>query len=454
MRTRNPIKVIVTAMSICALVPASALAFVHRRPHLSRHCAIGLSVAPREIVAGEPAIVFGRLRCVDSSRAAGQEVKLFHHLYGAPGFSYVQSATTDANGFYEFAGVDGTIDSNRSWYVRSQGAASGAKRIRVAAQVTLSGPAEGQLQTGFPNRVTFTGTVSPADAGARVILQRQSSTSGNRWHHIDSGVVDAAGNFTIVHTFIVPGDANIRVLVRSQGRNIASSSNLLAYSISQAQNPAMTILASADPIDFGQAVTISGKFANGAGLPVTLLARTVRQRGFAALAQVTTGPEGEYSFPAQSPMNSTFYRVVSSCRSAPHRRHCGGRASTVLYEGVRDVLSAQLSAESVQAGQSVTFSGTVSPDHTGHVVYLERQNASGSGFHPIQIAYVGAGSSYSIVHQMYVPGTKVLRVYIPGGPENQGVASPPFTVQVIAGPASALTPEAPGNSTEPAEGQF
>ena len=39
------------------------------------------------------------------------------------------------------------------------------------------------------------------------------------------------------HTFVVPGDANIRVLVRSQRRNAPSPSNVLTYEISQAQNP-------------------------------------------------------------------------------------------------------------------------------------------------------------------------------------------------------------------------
>ena len=42
---------------------------------------------------------------------------------------------------------------------------------------------------------------------------------------------------------------------------------------------------------------------------------------------------------------------------------------------------------------------------------------------------------------------------IPGGPENLGAASAPFTIQVTPAPAAALKPEAPGNSTVPKEGQ-
>jgi hypothetical protein len=421
-------------------------------------------------VAGEPIAIFGQLRCANPANAVGREVKLFHHLIGVGGFSFVQSVTTDAHGFYVISPADGVVETNRSFYVRSMRARSATKRIRVAAQVTLSGPPEGQLLTGSANRVTFTGTVAPADAGAHVILQRQNAATGGDWRRIDRGVVDATGNFTIVHTFVVPGDANIRVLVRSQRRNVPSVSNVLAYSISQAQNPALTIQASADPIAFGESVTISGKVSLRPNQPVTLLARTRHQHGFAPVAQVQANTAGEYSFPPQSPVNSTFYRVqtaqchlsppqarpcVQSVDCRPRTARCKSRqvSSAVLFEGVKDVLTTQVSATIVQAGQTVTFSGTVAPDHTGHVIYLERQNPHGSGFHVIQVAFVGAGSAYSIVHRLYDPGVKMLRVFIPGGPENQGAASPPFTIIVTPAPASILTPELPGNSIFPPEGQ-
>ncbi len=68
------------------------------------------------------------------------------------------------------------------------------------------------------------------------------------------------------------------------------------------------------------------------------------------------------------------------------------------------------------------------------------------------MATISADSTYSIAHQVYDTGTKVFRVYIPGGPENEGAASQPFTIQVTPAPAATLTPEAPGNSTAPAEG--
>lgn len=469
MRSRTTIPAILAVISLLAIAPASASAHKHSSP--SGRCGISLQ-APARIVAGEEVLIFGRLRCVNPANAGHQEVKLFHHLWGSPGFTHVQSVRTDAAGFYAISRADGVVETNRDWYVRARGARSATKRIHVSAQVTLNGPPEGQLSTGFPNRVTFTGTVSPADIGARVILQRQNSLTGNEWHRIDAGNVEPgispnSGVFTIVHTFVVPGDANIRVLVRSQRRNVPSESNVLAYSISQAQNPALTIQSSADPIASGEAVTISGKVTAGGEQSVTLFARTVHQPGFEPVVQVKTNAAGEYAFPAQTLLNSTFYRVragggAGCCpagafclRSAPicPANIARSVSSAVLYEGVKDLLTASLSSTTVQAGQTVTFSGTVSPDHTGHVIYLERQNAHVPGFHVIQVWFIGPGSAYAIPHRFYEPGTKVVRVYIPGGPENQGAASAPFSIAVNPAPASTLTPEAPGNSTLPAQGE-
>src|SRR4029077_6640662 len=277
MRLRKLVPIVVAAIALLALAPAGAWA--HKHPSPTGRCRININT-PRQIAAGEAVVAFGRLVCVRRANAAGQTVKLFEHPFGSSGYTLVQSASTDAHGFYELTQPDVTV--NGSFYVRSHGAQSGRRRVRVEAQVTLNGPPEGTLLlSGRPNKVMFRGTFNPADAGARVILQRQNALTGNEWHRIDSGVVGPEGGFTIVHTFIVPGDANIRVLVRSQRRNVPSLSTVLTYEISQAQNPALTIDASADPIFYGQSVTISGVAAGVASGPVTLLAHTARQHGFA-----------------------------------------------------------------------------------------------------------------------------------------------------------------------------
>jgi hypothetical protein len=410
------------------------------RPRVPGDCQVSIDVAPPLLTAGDPVVIFGQLTCGGGASAAGQAVALFQHLPSGRGYSQVQSVTTDANGFYEFPPIDG-VDTESAWYVRSDGARSRAEQARVAAVVTLDGPAEGsQLLTGSANAVTFTGAVSQADAGYSVRLERQDSAAGGVWDPLGpAGQVGAEGGFTITHAFLHPGPATIRAVVTNRAagnpHNSPSASNVLDYEISQAQGPSVTIQASADPIEAGQAVTISG--TGPAHRRVTLRAATAHGR-LATIATTTTDAGGKYAFPAQAPSASTFYRV-----------RVGNTSSAELLVGVKDVLSANVSATTVQAGQPLTFSGTVTPEHSGHTIYLERENASGAGFHVVEVATVGSGSSYSIAHSVYDAGTSVYRVTIPGGPENEGASSAPFTIEVTPAPPAALIAEGLGNSSQP-----
>ena len=72
-------------------------------------------------------------------------------------------------------------------------------------------PAGGRKRKHPP--VTFAGEVSPLDAGAIVVLQRESATANEEWRAIGRGHGRRAGKYSIAHTFGVPGDANIRVVV-------------------------------------------------------------------------------------------------------------------------------------------------------------------------------------------------------------------------------------------------
>lgn len=443
-----PVAAGLMSTALVAVLGVPSAAFADRHAHhpvkhpFHRFCSITMHVAPRHTTAGEPIVIFGRLRCSGGGES-GQQVQLFHRLSSQQGFSQVQSVSTGTGGYYEFSRADGVVETNRSFFVVADGARSKVQQVKVSAQVTLSGPAEGsQLLTGKENAVTFTGTVQPTDVGALVVLQRQDAENGQSWHRIGAATVSAGGTYSLPHVFIVPGDANVRVLVRSEGRNVASSSNVIAYEISQAQNSALTIEASADPIVVGQSVGIKGKLAGAAaGTPVQLLAHTRRGGRFMAVAEAHTNASGEYAFPVQSPLHSTFYKVKGA-----------SQRSAVLYEGVHDLLSAEASATSVQQGQPLQISGSVSPQHAGHVIYLEAQNASGQ-FHVVAIGFVGQSSTYALQHRFYVVGTRTLRVYIPGGPENEGAASQTVTVQVTPAPVPSLAPEPAGNTSEPPEGQ-
>jgi hypothetical protein len=429
MRIRHLSGVAVAAVcAVTALAPGSASAARTAARHR-----VTINVAPRTITAGDPVVIFGRLVGLNHS---GQAVHLFHHVPGVPGFQPAGNTTTDAVGAYEFSPADTPVDTNRTWFVTSGGAFSRPVRERVRAQVTLTGPTDTNLLTGPGHPYTFTGTVSPATVGARVVLERQNAATGSDdWHSIDGrhpAVVAADGTFTITHVFVAPGDANIRVLVRADTRNIASPSSPLNYQISQTQVAGFTILSSADPITVGSPVTITG--VGPAGQSLTLFARTDQQHA-AAVATTTSDASGNYSFAPQSPTNSTFYQVRLSNPSAAAS---GPKHSAILFEGVKDALTASASPTTVMAGGVVTFYGTVNPPHPGHVIYLQRQNTHSGDFHTVQVGRVNPDGTYSIARQLFDPGVRNYRVYIPGGPENQGAGSQVIAITVTPAPASSL----------------
>jgi hypothetical protein len=376
---------------------------------------ITINAQPNPIVSGDPVVIFGQLT---APKASGALIKLFHRVAGAPLFTLVSTTHASSTGTYEFSRADGVVTTNRSWYVRANGVASKVVNERVQALVTLNGPADGStLLTGPAHPYTFFGAVSPSQAGARVELQRQESSGGNGWHTIQTTHVGGGGTYSLVHHFSVPGDASVRTLIAADAKNAASASSPFDYQIEQAENPALTITAATNPLPVGSTETISGTLQAGAGQLITLLAST-DNTGYVQVATATSDASGNYSF-TEAPINNTFYKVQG-----------GGRSSAVLFVGVKDGLTGTVSATSVTAGATVTFSGSVTPNKTGHVIYLQRRNASGTGFHTIVVATVGANSTYSISRTLYDVGTKVLRVLIPGGPDNQGAATAPVTVTV------------------------
>jgi hypothetical protein len=432
------------------LAPGASVASAHRHSsgsrHATKHCRVTLSVAPRVITAGESTLAFGRLACAGASAGeeASQAVALYAGSPSASGYAAVGATTTDAQGFYQLSVA--ALSTNTRFYVAAGPARSRYRDVKVSAQVSLSGPPEGVVpsyrRAGRRRLVTFTGSVSPSDTGALVVLQRQSAVRGTGWRRIGVGVVSSDGSFSIGHRFRAAGPASIRVVVHSSARNLPSASNVLSYEIAQAENPRLTIDSSADPISYGQSVTIDGTLAGEPSTPVKLMARVPRQRGYAPVAQVMTDASGDYAFPAQTPLASTFYRVLGA-----------GRSSTPLYEGVKYVLTAALADATVQAGAPLSISGTVTPDLSGHPIFLERENAAGTHFHQIRPGGAVTGPAYSLAHVFYNAGTYVVRVRIPGDPLHGATVSQPFTVQVTPAPASALTPEAPGSSKLPGEGQ-
>lgn len=292
--------------------------------------------------------------------------------------------------------------------------------VRIAATVTLDQPS-GDLTTATP--IAFTGTVSPANAGHRILLQRQAGLLGDRWVPIDGGFVRADGRYTIVHRFRVPGDRTLRVLLQPNRRTLRSPSTPISITVQQLQAAGFTIGSSAQPIDFGGSVTISGTLTGGASTSVTLFARDEWRGRLHAIASGTTDASGVYSF-VQSPARNTVYQVRVT--TDPHTR------TARLFQGVRDVVSITASTNTATVGDVVTFSGTVQPSESGHVILLLRLDAG--VWRTIAVARVGDGSAYAIPYTLAAVGSAQYRTLVPGGPINQrGVSS---AVQVTANPSA------------------
>jgi len=425
------------AAVLLAMAPSTLAA--HRHHHAAKSlkrpsaagCRVSLFAEPHVVTSGETVQLFGLLRC-PTETVTGQTVTVFERTAGMPSATAVGSATTGAGGFY--ATVSPAITQNSKFFVRVAGARSGTRAVKVAPQVTVIGPAPdgAQLRTGRRNRVAFQGSVTPADGGAELWLQRENATSSEDWHTIGRGIVRGDGTYLIVHTFVIPGDANVRVIVRPHGKfTLRGVSNTLSYEISQAQNPRLTINSSSDPTAYGSPVTISGVLANGANQKVTLLGHPKAVSPFAKVDETTTDGSGAYKFTIASATANTAYRVTG-----------GAVKSAILFQGVKYVLTAGASASTVQAGQPLTFSGTVAPVHTGKVVYLERQNAFGTGWHVVGVTTVTGGGTYSITRFVFGAGKQSYRIKVPGDPVNMAASSGPFAIEVTPAPPGLLRPRA------------
>jgi hypothetical protein len=342
--------------------PSRQSAREERRAGRHGHCHVAIDLTPSRLTAGESATVVGSVTCSLSADASEQTVTVYQRASATQGFVVAGTTTTAASG--AFGLTTEAVDANSVFYASTQNARSKRTTVRVTPLVTISGPPE-DTQLAAASRsdassragdtLTFTGTVSPDDAGARVVLERENAIVSENWHRIGLGEVGADGTYSISHTFARVGSATVRVVVRGNGL-LAVASEPLTYEVAPRQTPRLTI------------------------------------------------------------------------------------------EAVKPLLTAQVSATSVQAGQRLTFSGTLTPAHAGQPVYLQRQNVSGIGFHVVDVGTLTAGGSYSLEHTVSGGGTQVFRIKVAGGVEGQTVTSEPFKIQVTPAAADPLEPEAPAGS--------
>lgn len=434
--------VLASALSAIAAVsaPATANAVPIRVPVLTIHA------SPQSIVAGNSVLIYGQLRGV---RRAHRTVVLYQRVNPSTSYAFVASTTTDPLGYYEFARPVNSVLTNRTWRVRAAGIYSRGVREFVAAAVSLASTA---TNTTTNHAVVFYGHVDPVGfhTGETVALQVQEGSSGDDWRTIKTGLLDASSNYAITYRFVVPGERDLRVLFRGDEFNVGAPSDTLTVTVQQAENPTFTISSTAPVITAGQSADITGNLYLPAatasptlvpdpGVTVTLWSHQSGQP-FAPVSHTNTASNGSYSFTV-APQSNTVYKVTTTFPPPPIR------STAVLYEGVRDFVTLAPSTSAPTVGQRVTFTGTVTPDRAGHVIYLQLLGTDGD-FHLFRIGVINSASAYQFAWTPGSPGTYVFRTVVPGDSSNVTGDSPQVTVTVGLPPVTAL-PTSPPASTLP-----
>jgi hypothetical protein len=422
------LRITVLACALCALASAAAPSLAGAAPVHNR----GLSIhaVPQHIIAGEAVLIFGQLKGPDH---ANQVVTLFHRINPNPGFTVIGTTRTNANGQYEFTRQEGIVDTNREWFTRGPGAThSRTVHERVDALVSLAASSPSGL-TRHP--IVFSGHVTPDHSGGVVALQQQKGSSDD-WTTIKTARIGPGSNYTISHAWRVPGAYDVRVKFRGDARNTPAVSDIASVVIEQTEVPGFTITSSDPIVQNGQAVTISGVLdspGTTTGEPntsVSLFEKVPQSNApYRELTTTTTGADGSYSFANLASSTNELYLVRTTF--AP-RRH-----TAVLFEGVQDVVTMSSSSATSTVDGQVVFTGSVSPDKTGHAIYLQKLGKDGD-WHTVEVRFVNGASTFQFGWTFGTAGSKEFRARITGGPGNVGGASAPVTVVVSLPPLTTL----------------
>jgi hypothetical protein len=443
MRTIRLVPLMTVAMAALVAVPASASARRQgqHRALATRACHIRLETPKAPLPGPEAVTVAGKVVCAGAAEPGAKQVTVYERTAPQGAFTALSPVTSAAT-TGAFAVTTPVLQTNTTFYALAEGAKSVQRTIRVAAQVTPEPPTpaeNAQLITGdggrltTPKRVEFAGSVKPFVPHERIVLQRESSTGNEEWKAIQFGEVDAAGKYVFSHRFLVPGEANIRVVVHPGKLNAPAASTPSSYEISQVQNPDLTLEAEADPLTFGQSVKLKGAIKEAKGpTPVSLLESTA---GHLVPVATTTTSTGSFEFD-RTPSRNAIYKVKA-----------GNASSALLFLGVRHQLTFTPPTSGATAGQALEFAGSVLP--AGRV-YLERQNTGELGWHVID-STIASASSFSLSYAFRAPGEVTLRIKVPGGEGHQAIASAPFKLNVA--PAATPALHEPANVHLPPEGQ-
>ncbi len=138
-------------------------------------------------------------------------------------------------------------------------------------------------------------------------------------------------------------------------------------------NPNLSIGAQPDTVLWGRAITITGRLrgSDNAGKTIELQQNPHPFSGaFKPASTTTTDAQGDYSFAGIRPLSHTLYRVKADLNP--------DETSEQVTVRVRMRINRRVDDRTPNRGDTVTFSGRVTPEHDGAAVLLQRRRASGS----------------------------------------------------------------------------
>lgn len=266
--------------------------------------------------------------------------------------------------------------------------------------------------------------MTPDHSGQFVRLQI-SADNGSSWRTIKEARLGSGSNYTIQEAFRSAGERDIRVLLPADVRNTQGVSDPVSAEIQQTQKTGFSIQSSDQVIPTGSSATISGVVDQpGTGNPdprasVSLYAHAPQAGAYRLAYTTTTDAMGNYSFTV-SPANNEWY--------AAKLTYTPSVTSAQLFQGVQDAVS-MTGPSTATVDQHVEFTGSVTPDKSGHMIYLQKLGAD-NVWHTVEIRQVNAGSTFTFGWTFGAAGTREFRARITGGPANVGGVSTPVAVNV------------------------
>ncbi|PWU52823.1 hypothetical protein DLJ46_02285 [Micromonospora globispora] len=373
-------------------------------------------------IAAKPTVTFAR--DVDPASVTSSTVRLVNGKTGAAAV-----ADVSVSGNTVTVSATAALQDNTPYRITvsglkdSSGAAQTEKFSTTFRTVDLAPPAVGNLMAvGAFQAATLTWTLPAITDLDQVIVRSAAGTTAPS--SATSGTAVYAGTGTsVTATGLVAGTTyTFRVWVRDRSGLYSAGPTV------QLLGTGATITSNVTALTYGGTVTITGALTRkdtGAGLagqPVQLYGKYKGTSSYTLIATVTSGTNGALTYshkPAKGVSYEWLYRGSTAYT---------GSVSSLRTVTVATLVTATLSKTSFALGGTVTLSGSVSPNHSGQTVYLQRL-VSGS-WQNVTSRTLSSSSTYAFSIKPTSKGTYYYRVYKPADTDHAAGFSPQRSFKV------------------------